>query len=315
MPNSLGPDQSVMSIASLGRFIGLALSLAAVAAILWKASGAVTELGHDFHTPAFIASIGLASLAYGGLVGLIGLAWHSLLASTCQSPLPLREAFTIFGRSQLLKYLPSNMLHYVGRHAAAYRSGAPHGALVWSSVAEAVLLTAAAVAVSALFAQSLVARFLDQLQSPVWLRVMLPSFALVAFAVATAYVLKRGADAKVRRLSSLAKGALIASGLYVLFFLANGVLLTALVSALPDAARQSPLLLAGIVSLAWFAGFIVPGAPAGVGIRELILTIGLGEVGLGSSALSIALAYRIVTLLGDLLLAASAYALTPRRTV
>ena len=298
-----------MSAPNAVRVIGIALSLVALAALAWKAAGLAGQLGRDFLTPGFIAVIGSAAFVYALLGLLIGLAWYSLLAATRQVHLPVLQALTIFGRAQLLKYLPSNLLHYVGRHAAANRLGAPHGALVWSSIAEAVLVTAAAAVVTGLFAQPLVTRALGELHSPIWLRVLLPTLAIAALVAATAYLLASGSKAKAKNLPSLAKGASIACGLYVLFFFANGGLLAGLIAALPGEVSAPPLMLAGVVSLAWFAGFIVPGAPAGIGIRDFVLTVGLEEAGLGSAALSIALAYRIVTLLGDLLLAFASFAI------
>jgi len=293
----------------LMRAAGALLALVCVGYVTCRAIASADALERDFLTPSFIAAIAAAGFVYAWLGVWIGLAWYCLLVATRQAHLSMLQAVTIFGRAQLLKYLPSNLLHYVGRHAAAYRlGGAPHGALVWSSIAEAVLVTTAAAAVTGLFAQSLLARALGELYSPLWLRVLLPALAIAALVVATAYLLARGAEAKAKSLASLAKGASIACGLYVLFFFANGALLAGLVEALPGEVSAPPLMLAGVVSLAWFAGFIVPGAPAGIGIRDFVLTLGLEEAGLGSAALSIALAYRIVTLLGDLLLAPASFA-------
>ena len=305
------PDRKRWPI-TLVRVAGASLSVLAVGYVCYRVTTSADALGRDFLVPEFVAAIVVGALAYAGLAVLIGVAWHRLLASTGLVNLPLREALGIFGRSQVLKYLPSNLLHYVGRHAAAYRFGAPHGPLVWASIAETVLVMAAAVLVTALFAQSLIARAVDELHSPYWLRLALPAMAAAALMGATAYLLGRGEQTKTSSLVSLARGSAIACSLYVLFFLANGVLLAGLVATLPDVRGASPLLLAGIVALAWFAGFIVPGAPAGIGIRELLLTIGLEHIGFGASALSLALAYRIVTMLGDLVLALAAFVLATR---
>jgi len=181
-------------------------------------------------------------------------------------------------------------------------------------MAEAVLVTITAASVTMIFAHPILTRSLDQLQSPTWLRVTLFGLVTAATIVATAYLLRRSGDTKAKSLASLATGAAIACALYVVFYIANGALLVGLAASLSGGDTPSALLLAGVVSLAWFAGFIVPGAPAGLGVRELILTIGLEQVGFRAEALAIALTYRIVTLLGDLLLALAAYALARRAT-
>ena len=52
---------------------------------------------------------------------------------------------------------------------------------------------------------------------------------------------------------------------------------------------------------AWIAGTLTPGAPGGLGIREGVLTLGLGPVLGSGDAAALALALRFVTLLGDVL--------------
>jgi hypothetical protein len=65
----------------------------------------------------------------------------------------------------------------------------------------------------------------------------------------------------------------------------------------------------GALALAWLAGFATPGAPAGVGVREAILILALtGSLGDEASTL-VALAFRLVTTGGDVLLFALGAAL------
>src|SRR5690606_1591102 len=61
---------------------------------------------------------------------------------------PWATCVAIHCRTQLLKYLPSNALHLVGRHAMARRLGADHVALLWSAVAETALIALSAVALA-----------------------------------------------------------------------------------------------------------------------------------------------------------------------
>ena len=54
-----------------------------------------------------------------------------------------------------------------------------------------------------------------------------------------------------------------------------------------------------IYSVAWVTGFITPGAPAGMGIRETVLSAGLSPfVGI-PDALFLTLVYRVVSILGE----------------
>lgn len=57
----------------------------------------------------------------------------------------------------------------------------------------------------------------------------------------------------------------------------------------------------GIYALAWVAGFLTPGAPAGIGIREVILAAAFTQLYGESIALGITLSLRAVTMAGDVL--------------
>ena len=64
----------------------------------------------------------------------------------------------------------------------------------------------------------------------------------------------------------------------------------------------------GAMALAWLAGFLTPGAPAGLGVRESVLLIILAPAAGEASILALAALFRIVTVLGDGLLALGAAA-------
>jgi hypothetical protein len=286
----------------VARAVGLTLSLLALGYVAYQAALSASTLERDFLTREFIAAILVASVIYSALGMVIALAWHILVASTGPAHLRLRDSLRVFGRSQILKYLPTNVLHYAGRHAAAYRMGVSHKALIWASVAEGALVLAAAALITAVFARTLFGTVLGALDAPNWMQLLVP-LAAAAVLIAVSVTLVRS-HAGHQGIVPLLTGSAAACVLYALFFLANGFLLAWLANMLPTTtALQQPWELAGIVALAWFAGFIVPGAPAGIGIREFVLTLGLGHAGLAGSAATLAIAYRVITLLGDLLLA------------
>jgi len=57
-----------------------------------------------------------------------------------------------------------------------------------------------------------------------------------------------------------------------------------------------------IFSLSWLAGFLTPGAPAGIGVREAVM-IALMEGIIGTSnSLIISVLFRLVTITGDVMM-------------
>jgi len=56
-----------------------------------------------------------------------------------------------------------------------------------------------------------------------------------------------------------------------------------------------------IFTTAWLVGFVVPGAPGGVGVRDGIIAIGLEMFLAPGAALGVALMHRALSFLGDIL--------------
>jgi hypothetical protein len=215
----------------------------------------------------------------------------------------------LYGRTQIAKYLPGNCFHFVGRQLLGRRLGHGHGALVLASLAETALLLAVAGLLSLPLLAPELAHALGD--APVW-----PAGAMALGAVGLIVAIVRpGAAAAWRTLGLLRSWAprLAAAGLLHLAFFAVGGLILWMLGAAARGPGALALDLPGAVAtlaLGWWVGFVVPGAAAGVGVREAVLVLTL-EHHLGADgALLVALALRVVTILGDLLFFGLSY-LTP----
>ena len=63
----------------------------------------------------------------------------------------------------------------------------------------------------------------------------------------------------------------------------------------------------GIVSISWLLGFIIPGAPAGLGVREYSLVLMLSTIMPISISISCSIIYRLLSLLSDVILFCCAF--------
>jgi|GEM_PF-3272308 len=90
--------------------------------------------------------------------------------------------------------------------------------------------------------------------------------------------------------------------LYVCFFICIGILFFLVITVV----IEKPLLcnLATVISIfacSWIAGFITPGASAGFGVREAVIIQMLSKYTGEPESVSIAILFRVVTIIGDLL--------------
>ncbi len=250
-------------------------------------------------SPATVSWLLAAAVLYFSSLITTAMAWLCAIR-TLGASTPLRAALGVALASQIGKYAPGNVAHHIGRAALAGNRGLPLGMVAKASLMEIATAVAASVFLAGglllLFPQSLGllgGAGIDALDGRMWL----------AFAVAGAVAGAIGLAAWLRRARrELAWGAGLASGLgrmlvcYGFSFLFAGVSYYAAARAF----GQSPPLMpcVAIYALAWVAGFITPGAPAGLGVRETILVAALTG-SLGPAAISVAIAHRLITALAD----------------
>ncbi|HDR29001.1 hypothetical protein [Rhodovulum sp.] len=236
--------------------------------------------------PASLAVIGLLALAYGGLLFLLAEAWHRIVAGFGAEP--RRRTYLSFTATQIARYLPGNVAHLLGR--ALWLRGGPlgDGALARATAIEVAVTPAGAVLVLALALPLLP---LERLQLPGWASGLVPpdgALALGAFAV-----IGLGAALAARRIRGIAGPLLLAMS----FMVGLGAVFAGVAVLLGFA---DPLLAGFVAVIAWLVGYLTPGAPGGLGMREAVLVAVLGANGGGEGALLAALVFRIVTILGDL---------------
>jgi len=279
----------------LGRWLGglaMALAFALVGTRLWQ-GGAWGLIGArlDVLLPATLAG----ALLYGLSGFLLSAAWRELLGAE-RPPGQAAGYHAVYGRTQIAKYLPGNCFHFVGRQVLGRALGHSQAALALASLLEAALLTAVAAGLALPLA-------LDRPGDGALTLLAGAGLALTLSLAAPRLLPARlwpGSGA-ARRAGLPAAGRLLrALALHIAFFVTAGGLLWGLAAALgAPAAPPAAARCIGALALAWLAGFVVPGAAAGVGIREAVLMVALDGVLAPEVALALALVFRLVTTVGD----------------
>jgi hypothetical protein len=221
----------------------------------------------------------------------------------------LGESFAIVGRSQLGKYLPGNVFHYLGRVALGVRRGIPAPRLSLAVGAETALTGVVAIAIG-VAGWSIDGSPAPRAQMP--LDTAFLSFALgILVAAAVGGVLLRSrltAWLNARRIHAALRTALAAAGLYVLAFAALGAAIALLVRGVFGIdAPWGWLQFTWRFALIWVLGMLTIGAPAGLGVREALMVVWFSPVIGESPALGLAGLLRVVTTAADVLVFFASY--------
>lgn len=292
---------------------GLLLSLACLAFFFRSAAShwqAVAQL--DWPPRAFVLSAAALAL-YTATYAAAGLAWQASLRM-----LGVRAHAGALCRvlmlSQFGKYLPGNFAHHAGRVVLARKLGIGLEPTIASMAVDLVILMIVAV-ICSVPALTLLWAMLRQQDMP------LDSIAIAVAACATVACILLMFSARARRVAAhpvrIARKVLARSNIRFLFrtalahcsgFVIGGSALFLLCSAFSGSLSGPWLSVVGAYTASWLLGFVVIGAPAGIGIREVALLFGLAPLYGEQHALAATAILRLVTTLGDALL--FAYALS-----
>jgi uncharacterized membrane protein YbhN (UPF0104 family) len=281
------------------RWAGLALSVVALGwiCVRFARSGSLELLARLEPTPVLVLAFAVGTSVYFLALVMLAFAWSRMLARFSQRDLPASSAMALYAVSQYGKYLPGNVAHYALRHGWGRRRGLRHESLALAALLEAVLLALVALAL-AFFADPRSARVLASINLPLAIVCIAGAVTVLVWAIRWARSSPRMKRWEVPHLG--AATLLEATVCYAAFFLCGAISLVVLAHALGIGVDGFRTLLAANAA-SWVAGFIVVGAPAGLGVREVAF-VALAGTALGDAdALLLAGLFRITTFAGDTL--------------
>lgn len=263
----------------------------------------------------------LLSIMYGSTLFILAGAWYFTLRQTSCAKVTFRKAAYVYSLSNIAKYLPGSIFHFAGRQILGSRIGWRHGEIARASLLE---IGATTVTGGMLFIFIVLFTSSDEL-----MRANAPSFwqviavhkveisiSMLAISLLALFGTHRlGLFNLIFGWSGARLSVVLA--LHIAFFLCNLGIALALADHLTAApVNLSPAIISLTYLLAWIAGFVIPGAPGGIGVREGVLVwllAGHTDTGI-AFALALGFGMRIVTTIGDLVCALIAYGINRNGT-
>jgi hypothetical protein len=254
------------------------------------------------YTPILTA---IAIILYAAFVLVLANLFNTLLQMHVDNSLSSNTVISIYCKSNLFKYLPGNIFHYIGRNQIAVKGGIPHGKVILATILETLLLALAASIVSIIFAGRYAIRWIieDSGKEIIIISIFLTAAILGIILYKFNPGVRKWVESYVDKIKKI-KFSKIAKfiAFYVGTFISNGIIFTFILSSLGEGLSEDFILpVVGIYAFSWIIGFITPGAPAGLGIREVMVCALLSGTVKDDTVLTTVVLYRFITILGDII--------------
>ena len=270
-------------------------------------------LVHSEFYDGMLSPILAMSLVYGASILLAIYGWGRCIFTGALARKNSLQLIEVYGLANLGKYLPGSIFHLAGRQVLGKQSGWTHKSVAAASTVELVLhilVSSTLVFVLILIAPGGLQILIDVAEQEPGLSFAIALGLFVIFFVGIVFMTSGRRSWFDWQLLPDRQSVFIAAGLQAIFFaLMAGIFvygLTVMDGSIRDHWQTTGL--AGIYLLAWVIGLVVPGAPAGLAVREAVFVALADKIGgdLGQNVdlmLAICVVMRIVTTLGEVWLA------------
>jgi len=227
-------------------------------------------------------SLIIFSIIYGSLNICLAMAWRGLLR-LYDIDTGARWALKTYGVSQIAKYFPGNIFHLAGRQVLSMGEGLPGKIIFKSALWELGFIALVAL----LFFPLALPLIFSEIHSAISITVFLGGILIVIAVLIPVFG------------KSMEKPFFW----HLLFLFAGGMLFSGILECFTTKSFgfDEWFSICGAYVMAWLIGFVTPGAPAGIGMRELYLILIVGSLVPENELLLAITLGRMVTVFGDLL--------------
>jgi uncharacterized membrane protein YbhN (UPF0104 family) len=200
--------------------------------------------------------------------------------------------------------MPSNVMHYAGRHFMGSQIGIDHSTILLSNLLELTLASFSA-AIIVLCAISMSVIEIPETLQQYYDKYTLPylTIAFICIAAFFCFIWRKAKSKSNNTNISILSGLLTVVAGYLVFFAAAGTIFFFIFVSIgcADSNGMTLLYFIAVYVCAWALGFITPGAPGGIGVRESVMVAMLSGTINPQTVLVGALLFRLVTIGGEVL--------------
>ncbi|MDO8453988.1 MAG: lysylphosphatidylglycerol synthase domain-containing protein [Sulfurimonas sp.] len=248
---------------------------------------------------SWIFTFAIATAIYIYAIYLLSYNWNAIVQKISDKTFS-KDVMYVYLETVVYKYIPGNIFHFAGRHKLEKSLSISRKTIIYANSMEILFQLFSAVLLSLFMYifidEKLLTSYKEYLQIFIYL-----SIALFFFAVLSFYK-KHGLKVEIKNKALFLAKILIN---YILFLVLSGAVLALILNLFYDASKIYELffIVIFINTVAWLAGYITPGSPGGIGVRETIILMPLLSLNLDKDVVLLSvILQRVVMIFSELLL-------------
>ncbi|MCL2361869.1 MAG: hypothetical protein FWC73_08675 [Defluviitaleaceae bacterium] len=259
----------------------------------------------DLFTTGVVIGLVIVAIFEGIGILLAALNFRALVRNVSGVLVKLPLGLVVYTISNLYKYIPGGVMYVVGRNRLALETEElSHPKVALSTVLEGIIIAFAAITIIVFTVFDHAMDYIRQLELPRAFAILLIVIVVLAGSAAFSFrhKIKEGLTKLFDHMRVLSIPVLIKRfgfGLIIMVLWASTFLATLLVLGQPLEPSQMATVI-GLFLLSWLVGFLTPGAPSGIGIREIVMLMFMGGILYEEILLAAMLMHRIVAASGDI---------------
>lgn len=296
-----------ISLKGVIKYLGNMVTILSIIFIIRVAISFNIDFSIVHNKSLFVIILFLGILVMCTTVFILAYGWKCILNVLSQKSVNFFQAATVYAKANMGKYLPGNVMHYVERNLFASSLGLDQRSVLLSTITEIVGLMSVCIIVGIITEKKEIVAILKSIIQKEYLVFLL--FLVVAMCFFVLFFRE-----KIKKVLSeitwslFLKGFIRAIPTYFFFVLLGGSVLASLFQTIGGTSMAFGIILKilSAYTIAWVIGFVVPGSPGGIGVREFVLLFLLKKDYTEKIILTCILIHRLISVLGDIL----AYLLT-----
>lgn len=227
------------------------------------------------------------SVLYAFFLYFVALSWYYILRQLSQKNISFQLVW-IWLQSNIYRYIPGNIFHYASRQFIANKNGITHANLIKSNFIEGFLIVLTSFLFSSIILSMISDMKVDEYNFVID-DVYIYFGIFLSFGISLYVWLYRGVKFTEY---------FISISLYLFFFLGLGFISYIVINYQMNIGL-SYLLITAIYTISWLVGFVTPGAPGGIGVRESVFIFFTNNLLSSADVIILVAILRMISLLGE----------------